>query len=76
MRFEFGLPRAGEATLEVFDLAGRRVRVLTSGPRPAGPASVAWDLGDERGTRVRSGVYLVRAHAAGAEAVRRVVVLR
>ena len=76
VRFEIGVPRAGEVTLEVFDLAGRRVRVLGSGPRPAGRASVVWDLGDQTGARVLPGVYLVRARLSGAEAVRRVVVTR
>lgn len=76
VRFEIGLPRAGEITLEVFDLAGRRVRVLASGSRPAGRSGVEWDLGDEEGARVPPGVYLVRAGFAGTEAVRRVVVLR
>ena len=76
MRFDLGLPRAGDLDLDVFDLAGRRVRVLASGPRPAGPASVAWDLGDGGGARVPPGVYLVRARFAGAQMTRRVVVLR
>lgn len=76
VRFDLGLPRAGDLELEVFDLAGRRVRVLASGQRPAGGASVAWDLRDEIGARVNPGVYLVRARLAGAEAVRRVVVMR
>jgi hypothetical protein len=75
VRFDLGLPRAGDLDLEVFDLAGRRVRVLASGPRPAGGASVAWDLRDDAGARVAPGVYVVRARAAGNEAVRRVVVL-
>ncbi len=75
VRFEIGLPGAGEVTLEVFDLVGRRVRVIASGPHPAGPATVAWDLCDHAGVRVAPGLYVVRARAAGDVAVRRVVVL-
>ena len=76
VRFEITLARAGELTLEVFDLTGRRVRVVSSELRSAGPADKTWDLGDAAGARVAPGVYVVRARAAGGEAVRRVVVLR
>ena len=75
-RLDFQLPRAGDLTVEVLDLAGRRVRALAAGPRPAGATTVTWDLVDQSGTRVRPGVYLVRARGAGAQATRRVVVLR
>jgi hypothetical protein len=76
VRFEIGLPSAGDLDLEAFDLAGRRVRVIASGRHSAEPASVAWDLRDERGGRVAPGLYLVRARFAGIEATRRVVVMR
>ncbi len=76
VRFEIGLPRAGEVTLEVFDLAGRRVRMLALGTRTAGAVGAEWDLTTDRGARVGAGVYLVRARFAGATAVRRVAVMR
>ena len=76
VRFEIGLPRAGEVTLEVFDLAGRRVRVLALGPRAPGMVGAEWDLTTDRGARVGPGVYLVRARFGGATAVRRVAVMR
>jgi len=75
VRFGFSLARPGEVRIEVYDLAGRRLRVLTSGPRPAGAGDALWDLADQRGARVPPGVYLVRARVPGAEMVRRVVVL-
>jgi hypothetical protein len=75
-RFDLDLPHAGDLDLEVFDLAGRRVRVLASGPRPAGAASITWDLLDGAGTRVVPGVYLVRARLGGAQATSRIAVMR
>jgi hypothetical protein len=71
----FTLARAGDARLEVFDLAGRRVRVLASGTMTAGPHETRWDLRDASGSAVASGVYLARLTAPGASGVRRFVVL-
>ncbi|MBK8166785.1 MAG: hypothetical protein IPK64_12650 [bacterium] len=56
----FDLARAGTVRLEVYDLGGRRVRTLVSGPLPAQRHRVAWDgLGDD-GRSLPSGAYLYR----------------
>jgi hypothetical protein len=75
VRFTVSLAVAGSARVEVFDPAGRRVRVLADGSHPAGTASLAWDLRDGVGRRVPPGVYLVRARLAGSSLSRRLVVL-
>jgi len=75
VRLTWSLARAGSARLEVLDAAGRRVRVLADGSHPAGSMSVAWDLRDSAGRRVRPGVYLVHARFADASLSSRLVVL-
>jgi len=76
-RLAFALPVPGGATLTIFDLAGRRVRTLADGPRPAGPASVTWDLRGDDGRAVSAGLYLARLSRDGRPAgTQRVVVLR
>ena len=74
-RFTLTLSRAAAARIEAFDAAGRRVRMLAAGPRPAGSSSVEWDLRDDSGRRLAAGLYLVRAQAGGREWTRRVIVL-
>lgn len=71
----FTLAKPGPARVEVFDLAGRRVRSLANGHYAAGPTPIGWDLADASGRRVAAGIYLVRAVAEGATAARRLVVL-
>jgi hypothetical protein len=71
VRFE--LPRAGDADVRVFDVAGRQVRSLWSGSSPSGMRSVAWDGADDAGRRVSAGVYFLRLDAAGLHEERRVV---
>jgi hypothetical protein len=72
----FTLARAGDTRLEIYDLAGRRVRVLASGAMTAGSHDARWDLRDETGRTVPSGVFLARLTAPGASGIRRLVVLR
>jgi Tol biopolymer transport system component len=56
----FTLPASGPVSLAVYDITGRKVRDLVSGPLSAGMHSVAWDGRDASGKAVSSGVYLSR----------------
>jgi hypothetical protein len=65
LTLRFTLPREAPVRLAIYDVGGRRVRDLLSGPQPAGERSVAWDLRDEAGQAVRSGLYFLRLEAEG-----------
>ena len=47
-------------TVALYDLAGRRVRVLWDGPAAAGRKRLAWDGRDDSGRLVAPGHYLLR----------------
>jgi hypothetical protein len=64
-QFEFALPQSGEASLEVYDAAGRLVRRLVQGSLPEGKHSTAWDGLDLTGRPAPAGVYLVRLAQPG-----------
>ncbi len=74
VRFDLGT--AGHADMEVFDVAGQRVRRLLSGWYPAGQHTSLWDRRDEQGTEVRSGVYFLRLRAPDAALTRKFFVAR
>ncbi len=74
--FAWVLPAAAKLSVEVFDLSGRRVRVLLEGTAEAGPGGVAWDLRDRQGVPLPRGIYLVRARLGDAVFVRRVALAR
>lgn len=59
------MPESGSARLEVFDLAGRRVRTLLTGHLDAGPHAVVWDGRDDHGLAAGAGIYLARLEAGG-----------
>jgi hypothetical protein len=75
-KITFLLPEPMTARLELFDVAGRRVRTLRSGPSPAGWNAEAWDGRDAAGHRVASGTYFVRLDAGGKTATDRLVRIR
>ncbi len=56
----FTLERPAAVELQVYDLGGRLVRTLVSGPLPAGEHRRRWDGRDVGGRAVPSGVYLCR----------------
>ena len=60
--------------VDIFDVSGRRVRVLELGRREAGAMRIAFDGRDARGQRLPSGVYFARVHAAGETATRKLVI--
>ena len=71
----YTLPRFGALRLSIYDVRGRQVRRLLDQPAGASLAGEArWDLRDERGARVASGVYFARLDAGPAHATRRIVV--
>jgi hypothetical protein len=73
MRIDYGIPTAGQAALDVYDVRGRLVRQLAAGRLAAGRYTAHWDRTKEDGSRVASGVYFLRLQMDAREAVRRVV---
>jgi hypothetical protein len=59
-RIRFALPENTPVVLAIFDVGGRRVRVLENGVLPAGPHEVEWDGTTEDGVQAPSGTYFCR----------------
>jgi len=72
----FSLAAAGQASLQVYDLAGRCVATLLDGPAPAGVQAIDWNGRDASGRRLASGVYLLRFEAAGTSEQGKLVLLK
>lgn len=73
----FTLTAGGRVRAQVWDAAGRLVRRLADGWRPAGAQSIAWDGRDEAGVRVAPGAYFARVARPGDGALStRVIVTR
>jgi len=68
-------PGPQPVAVEVFDVSGRRIRVLAAAA-PAPAVSLRWDGRDDAGRAAPAGVYLVRACGSDAGAWLRVTRLR
>lgn len=76
-RIAFLLPagQADEASLSLFDAAGRRVRTFSKQFNP-GMNDVLWDGSDDEGKPVRAGVYFYRLDVGRVSFTRRMVLVR
>jgi len=77
VHLEYVLERSvRDLRLEIFDIAGRRIRNLERGAGQMGRYALTWDRRDGTGAAVRRGVYLVRLRADEFVAARKAVVAR
>ena len=59
----FDLPEDANVMVDIFDVAGRKIRTLINEPKEAGTHQVMWDGQDDHGNSVASGVYVYRIQA-------------
>jgi hypothetical protein len=72
----FTLPGATRASLQMFDVTGRRVRILVDQLLAAGEHGASWDGRNDDGEPVASGVYFYRLKAGGFSETRTLVKIR
>ncbi|MCX6843758.1 MAG: T9SS type A sorting domain-containing protein [candidate division WOR-3 bacterium] len=70
----YTVPAAGKVSLYVFDLNGRLVKTLVNGNAKPGVNRVIWNLADNTGRQVSSGVYFCKLVAGSKTQSRKVVV--
>jgi hypothetical protein len=72
-RIAFVLSAEARVRAEIFDVTGRRVRVLADRIFPAGDHALDWDGGDDVGRSAPAGVFFVRVVTGEASAAQRIV---
>jgi hypothetical protein len=76
-KISFGLPTAtNNIKLRIYDLSGREIKSINVGSRSAGIVNVEWNLTDDTGRHIPSGVYLYRLDTPSFSATKRMVVVR
>ena len=74
---EFGLAQSGRVEVGIYDVAGRRVRLLANRVFAAGnDHKLTWDGYDDAGKPVARGVYFYRLKSEHFSTANRVIVLR
>ncbi len=72
----FGIPIPGPVTVEIYDLAGRRIRRLLNEFRDTGDHRLVWNGTDDSGRMVSSGTYLYRISSQGQQQIRSMTLVR
>ncbi len=62
---QFSLQANAPATVSIYDVLGRKVRVLLDAKVSAGEHKIEWDGRDDRGNLVNSGVYILELRTEG-----------
>jgi hypothetical protein len=70
------LETPGDATLTVYDAAGKKVKTLAAGFHAAGRHQESWDGRDARGRKVPGGVYFYSLKAGSVTRTQKLVVAR
>jgi hypothetical protein len=73
---EYTLPETGRVTVEVFDVLGRKVRVLVNERKKSGAHRVTWNGENRAGQGVASGVYLTRLTFKGETITQKMVLVK
>ncbi len=72
----FYLPSDGDYQLLIYDILGRRVRVLADGFHNAGENTVIWDGTNDSGNNIASGIYFARLQGEESKASLKLFMLK
>jgi FlgD Ig-like domain/Protein of unknown function (DUF1565) len=72
----YSVAAPAQIEIGVYDVGGRLVRTLVSGPKPAANHQVVWDGTNEVGEAVASGVYFVKLSAETVTRTMKMVLLK
>ena len=72
----YAVPQAGEVRLEIYNVAGQRVRTLVSTVQQPGHYEAVWDARNESGTTVASGIYVYRLASGTFAQTRKMLLLK
>ena len=72
----FDVPKDTHIILQIFDLMGRRIRILYEGHMEAGRYHFVWNGSDKYGRHVSSGVYLISFQANRYREIKKCLLLK
>ena len=76
MAITFVVPRTGNVTVGIYNLAGRLVRTLVSGTVDAGQTTVRWDGKADGGVQLAPGAYFVKLDDGAQRTTRKLLITR
>ena len=75
-QIRFDLPKQGRVHLVIYDMMGRKVRLLKDDILPAGFHHVVWNGADENGSSVSTGIYFIKILIDGGAITRKIILIK
>jgi hypothetical protein len=75
-QIELAVPQTGPVTIEIYNVAGQRVRTLAHEAFLAGVHRLTWDARSDANLPVGSGLYLCRAVSHGSSVTKKLLLLQ
>jgi flagellar hook assembly protein FlgD len=73
----FVLPQSAHCTIDVYDIAGRRIKTLLNEPVACDePKSVIWQGDDAQGNPVASGIYYYKMYAGKYTSTKKMILMK
>jgi hypothetical protein len=72
-RIQYSVPSAQQVSVRVYDVQGRVVNELASGPHASGEYTVSWTGTDDRGRQAAAGAYFVELKTESSGTTRKLV---
>lgn len=76
IKIKFSTPDQGNVNVSVYNMLGQQVRTLVNGKMQAGEHEVNWDGVNEVGSRVQSGVYLLKVTTDAGSQMKKITLLK
>lgn len=73
---DFHIPAHGEVEVGIYDVQGKLIKVMESGPREVGSYSLSWDSTDRYGNSVPSGIYIFQVRYQNSILTKKVVKIK
>jgi len=73
---ELGLPEASHVRLTIYDLAGRKIKMLLDESKSPGIYHLNWDGTDYAGNRVASSLYLYKVETGNFKDIKKLMVIK
>jgi hypothetical protein len=73
---KFTLPKTSAIEINIYDIAGRKVKMLISGMQESGTRNIIWDGRNDAGEEVSSGVYYYRLKTSDGVLIKKMTLLR
>ena len=72
----YNLPRAGNVSIQIYNIVGQRVRTLVNTFQTSGAHTIKWDAKNDQGIGVPTGMYIYRIATGEFTSTKRMLLLR